>query len=83
MPRVEPILDGVEWEINPHKQVKISQSTISAVLTGARSLTKEQVLRLAKFFQVFRANIRWIRKADPKGSNLVSGTNGTEMDVSR
>jgi HTH-type transcriptional regulator / antitoxin HigA len=34
------------------QEVKISQSTISAVLTGARSLTKDQVLRLAKFFQV-------------------------------
>jgi HTH-type transcriptional regulator / antitoxin HigA len=33
-------------------EVKISQSTISAVLTGARSLTKDQVLRLAKHFQV-------------------------------
>jgi HTH-type transcriptional regulator / antitoxin HigA len=32
------------------KEVKIAQSTISAVLTGARSLTKDQVLRLAKFF---------------------------------
>ena len=34
------------------KEVKIAQSTISAVLTGDRSLTKDQVSRLAKFFQV-------------------------------
>jgi HTH-type transcriptional regulator/antitoxin HigA len=34
------------------KKVGISQSTISAVLNGARSLTKEQVLTLAKFFHV-------------------------------
>jgi len=33
-------------------EVKISQSTISAVLTGARSLTKDQIVRLAKFFKV-------------------------------
>jgi HTH-type transcriptional regulator/antitoxin HigA len=34
------------------RAVKISQSTISAVLNGVRSLTKEQVLALAKFFNV-------------------------------
>jgi HTH-type transcriptional regulator / antitoxin HigA len=34
------------------KQVGIPQSTISAVLNGARSLTKHQVLSLAKFFRV-------------------------------
>ena len=34
------------------KKVGISQSTISAVLNGRRSLTKEQVLTLAKFFCV-------------------------------
>ena len=34
------------------KKVGISQSTISAVLNGARSLTKDQVIRLAKFFRV-------------------------------
>ena len=34
------------------KAVGISQSTVSAVLTGARSLTKGQVLKLAKFFGV-------------------------------
>jgi HTH-type transcriptional regulator/antitoxin HigA len=34
------------------KQVGISQSTISAVLNGSRSLTKDQVLRLSKFFGV-------------------------------
>lgn len=34
------------------KAVKISQSTISAVLNGVRTLTKDQVLALAKFFNV-------------------------------
>jgi HTH-type transcriptional regulator/antitoxin HigA len=34
------------------KKTRISQSTISAVITGARSLTKEQVIKLAKFFGV-------------------------------
>jgi HTH-type transcriptional regulator/antitoxin HigA len=34
------------------KAVGIAQSTISAVLTGARSLTKGQVLKLAKFFGI-------------------------------
>jgi HTH-type transcriptional regulator/antitoxin HigA len=34
------------------KQVGISQSTISAVLNGARSLTKDQVVKLARFFRV-------------------------------
>lgn len=34
------------------KEVKISQSTISAVLSGTRSLTKEQVVTLARFFHV-------------------------------
>ena len=34
------------------KAVGISQSTISAVLNGNRSLTKEQVVSLAKFFRV-------------------------------
>jgi HTH-type transcriptional regulator/antitoxin HigA len=34
------------------KEVAISQSTISAVLTGARSLTKTQILKLADFFKV-------------------------------
>ncbi len=34
------------------KQVGISQSTISAVLNGDRSLTKEQVIALARFFRV-------------------------------
>ena len=32
------------------KAVGIAQSSISAVLTGARSLTKGQILKLAKFF---------------------------------
>ena len=32
------------------KAVGIAQSTISAVLTGARSLTKGQILKLAMFF---------------------------------
>jgi HTH-type transcriptional regulator/antitoxin HigA len=34
------------------KAVCISQSTISAVLNGTRSLTKEQVVALARFFRV-------------------------------
>jgi len=34
------------------KRVGIAQSTISAVLNGTRSLTKEQVVALAKFFHV-------------------------------
>jgi HTH-type transcriptional regulator / antitoxin HigA len=34
------------------KAVGIAQSTISAVATGARSLTKGQVLKLAKFFGI-------------------------------
>lgn len=32
--------------------VGVSQSTLSAVLTGDRSLTKRQVVTLARFFQV-------------------------------
>jgi HTH-type transcriptional regulator / antitoxin HigA len=34
------------------KAVGISQSTISSVLTGARALTKGQVLKLARFFGI-------------------------------
>ena len=34
------------------KEVRIAQSTLSEVLSGARSLTKGQVLRLARFFGV-------------------------------
>ena len=34
------------------KAIGMSQSTVSAVLTGARSLTKGQVLKLAKFFGI-------------------------------
>ena len=34
------------------KAVGMAQSTVSAVLTGARSLTKGQILRLAKFFSI-------------------------------
>src|SRR5438876_7830960 len=34
------------------KAVGISQSTISAVLNGTRSLTKEQVVKLAEFFHL-------------------------------
>ena len=34
------------------KEVGIAQSTLSSVLTGARSLTKDQVVKLAKFFKV-------------------------------
>jgi HTH-type transcriptional regulator/antitoxin HigA len=33
-------------------KVGISQSTISAALTGARSITKEHILKLARFFNV-------------------------------
>jgi HTH-type transcriptional regulator / antitoxin HigA len=34
------------------KAVAIAQSTISAVLTGSRSLTKGQILKLASFFEI-------------------------------
>jgi HTH-type transcriptional regulator/antitoxin HigA len=34
------------------KKVKIAQSTLSSVLTGDRSLTKEQIVALASFFHV-------------------------------
>jgi HTH-type transcriptional regulator / antitoxin HigA len=34
------------------KAVGMAQSTVSAVLTGARSLTKGQILKLAKFFGI-------------------------------
>ncbi len=34
------------------KAVGMAQSTVSAVLTGARSLTKAQILKLAKFFGI-------------------------------
>ena len=34
------------------KRVGIAQSTLSAVLTGARTLTKTQVVKLARFFGV-------------------------------
>jgi len=37
------------------KEVRISQSTISAVLNGRRSLTKEQVVRLARYFHISSA----------------------------
>jgi HTH-type transcriptional regulator/antitoxin HigA len=37
---------------NLAKKVGIAQSTISAVLNGTRSLTKEQVVTLARFFHV-------------------------------
>jgi HTH-type transcriptional regulator / antitoxin HigA len=60
-----PILDVSEADVlresmQPHgfgqtelaKKTRISQSTISAVLTGARSLTKEQVIKLARFFGI-------------------------------
>jgi HTH-type transcriptional regulator/antitoxin HigA len=32
------------------KKVGVAQSTISAVLTGTRSLTKDQILKFARFF---------------------------------
>jgi HTH-type transcriptional regulator / antitoxin HigA len=52
------------------KAVGISQSTISAVLTGTRSLTKEQILKLAKFFGIAPAaflprHTRHSRRATP------------------
>ncbi|MCI0685430.1 MAG: helix-turn-helix domain-containing protein [Gemmataceae bacterium] len=34
------------------KKVGIAQSTISAVLNGSRSLTKDQIIALARFFHV-------------------------------
>ena len=34
------------------KAVGITQSTISSVLTGARALTKAQILKLASFFSI-------------------------------
>jgi HTH-type transcriptional regulator/antitoxin HigA len=34
------------------KRVGIAQSTISAVLNGVRSLTREQIVKLAEFFRV-------------------------------
>jgi HTH-type transcriptional regulator/antitoxin HigA len=34
------------------KKTRIAQSTISAVLTGSRSPTKDQVIKLAKFFGI-------------------------------
>jgi HTH-type transcriptional regulator/antitoxin HigA len=34
------------------REVKISQSTISAVLSGSRTLTRDHVSRLARFFNV-------------------------------
>jgi len=34
------------------KEIGISQSTLSAVLNGTRSLTKEQVVAVARFFHV-------------------------------
>lgn len=34
------------------KKVGISQSTISAVLKGARKLTKDQIVKLAEFFNI-------------------------------
>ncbi|HEV2973345.1 MAG TPA: helix-turn-helix domain-containing protein [Pirellulales bacterium] len=37
------------------EQVGISQSTISAVLNGTRSLTKHQIISLARFFNVSAA----------------------------
>ncbi len=37
---------------NLAKKVGIAQSTISAVLNGTRSLTKDQVITLARFFHV-------------------------------
>ena len=46
------------------KAVGMAQSTISAVLTGARSLTKGQILKLAKFFGIAPAAFL---PRDPRG----------------
>ena len=61
----EPIPDASEAEVlrellvasgltQPQlaRKVGISQSTISAVLNGARRLTKDHVIRLSKFFSI-------------------------------
>ena len=61
----EPILDASEADVLRElmrsnglsqtrlaKEVGISQSTISAILHGTRSLTREQVITLARFFHV-------------------------------
>jgi len=37
------------------REVGVSQSTLSAVLNGGRSLTKDQVIKLARFFHVSSA----------------------------
>jgi HTH-type transcriptional regulator / antitoxin HigA len=37
------------------KRVKISQSTLSAILGGTRTMNKEHMLKLAKFFNVSTA----------------------------
>jgi HTH-type transcriptional regulator/antitoxin HigA len=39
-------------QANLSQKVGIAQSTISAVLNGARSLTKQQILALASYFRV-------------------------------
>ena len=61
----EPVLDASEADVlrelmrsnslnQPRlsEQVGVSQSTISAVLNGTRSLTKHQIITLARFFNV-------------------------------
>lgn len=63
--RHEPIPDASEADVlrelmrsnglsqsSLSKKVGISQSTISAVLNGIRSLTKEQIIALGRFFHV-------------------------------
>ena len=54
------------------KAAGIAQSTISAVLTGARSLTKGQVLKLAQFFGIGPAAFL----PRPSGQGLVGGSAG-------
>ncbi len=48
------------------KSVGIAQSTISAVLSGARSLTKGQVLKLAEHFAI--APSAFLARAPRRGS---------------
>jgi HTH-type transcriptional regulator/antitoxin HigA len=43
---------------NLAKKVGIAQSTLSAVLNGTRSLTKAQVITLARYFHVSPAAFR-------------------------
>jgi HTH-type transcriptional regulator / antitoxin HigA len=53
------------------KAVGIAQSTISAVMTGDRSLTKGQVLKLAHFFGV--APAAFLPRATERGPRMATG----------